>query len=170
MKAKCCSKISRELLRSYRNPMDVAYALNEIYSGIYPTQEGTRSLTLMVTTETNSPYHYLKRSTWPNTAGKTELKAMGCGQGKESRVLTIHEAQGLASKMWTSGSGKNWKKPLAGRNADLLPAIARERDRATNTQIDKFVGTHNHYARANFRDFPAILSRGSQEKLKNCPG
>ncbi|GBP96899.1 hypothetical protein EVAR_84152_1 [Eumeta japonica] len=31
-------------------------------------------------------------------AGKTELKAMGCGQGKESRVLTIHEAQGLASK------------------------------------------------------------------------
>ncbi|GBP81339.1 hypothetical protein EVAR_53733_1 [Eumeta japonica] len=25
-------------------------------------------------------------------AGKTELKAMGCGQGKESRVLTIHEA------------------------------------------------------------------------------
>ncbi|GBP26452.1 hypothetical protein EVAR_85954_1 [Eumeta japonica] len=32
-------------------------------------------------------------------AGKTELKAMGCGQGKESRVLTIHEAQGLASKM-----------------------------------------------------------------------
>ncbi|GBP68203.1 hypothetical protein EVAR_23354_1 [Eumeta japonica] len=55
----------------------------------------------MVTTETNSPYHYLKRSTWPTQAGKTELKAMGCGQGKESRVLTIHEAQGLASKMCT---------------------------------------------------------------------
>ncbi|GBP73228.1 hypothetical protein EVAR_100583_1 [Eumeta japonica] len=35
-------------------------------------------------------------------AGKTELKAMGCGQGKESRVLTIHEAQGLASKMWSN--------------------------------------------------------------------
>ncbi|GBP39703.1 hypothetical protein EVAR_25527_1 [Eumeta japonica] len=38
-------------------------------------------------------------------AGKTELKAMGCGQGKESRVLTIHEAQGLASKK--CGNSKN---------------------------------------------------------------
>ncbi|GBP79434.1 RNA replication protein [Eumeta japonica] len=45
-KPNAVAKVSRELLRSYRNPMDVAYALNEIYSGIYSTQEGTRSLTL----------------------------------------------------------------------------------------------------------------------------
>ncbi|GBP80055.1 hypothetical protein EVAR_53195_1 [Eumeta japonica] len=52
----------------------------------------------MVTTETNSislpQTLYLAHT----QTGKTELKAMGCGQGKESRVLTIHEAQGLASK------------------------------------------------------------------------
>ncbi|GBP82526.1 hypothetical protein EVAR_91651_1 [Eumeta japonica] len=82
--------------------MDVAYALNEIYSGIYSTQEGTRSLTM-------DGYDINKLSISPQTlylahtqAGKTELKAMGCGQGKESRVLTIHEAQGLASKMCNS--------------------------------------------------------------------
>ncbi|GBP96803.1 RNA replication protein, partial [Eumeta japonica] len=45
-KPNAVAKVSRELLRSYRNPMDVAYALNEIYSGIYSTQEGTRSLTM----------------------------------------------------------------------------------------------------------------------------
>ncbi|GBP72822.1 hypothetical protein EVAR_40323_1 [Eumeta japonica] len=38
--------VSRELLLSYRNPMDVAYALNKNYSGLYPTQEGSRSLTM----------------------------------------------------------------------------------------------------------------------------
>ncbi|GBP68194.1 hypothetical protein EVAR_23345_1 [Eumeta japonica] len=98
-KPNAVAKVSRELLRSYRNPMDVAYALNEIYSGIYSTQEGTRSLTM-------DGYDINKLSiSLPQTlylahtqAGKTELKAMGCGQGKESRVLTIHEAQGLASK------------------------------------------------------------------------
>ncbi|GBP05795.1 hypothetical protein EVAR_5104_1 [Eumeta japonica] len=86
--------------------MDVAYALNEIYSGIYSTQEGTRSLTM-------DGYDINKLSiSLPQTlylahtqAGKTELKAMGCGQGKESRVLTIHEAQGLASKK--CGNSKN---------------------------------------------------------------
>ncbi|GBP94874.1 hypothetical protein EVAR_85894_1 [Eumeta japonica] len=44
----------------------------------------------MVTTETNSPYHYLKRSTWPTQAGKTELKAMGCGQVKAAPKKLQH--------------------------------------------------------------------------------
>ncbi|GBP90815.1 hypothetical protein EVAR_65998_1 [Eumeta japonica] len=93
------AKVSRELLRSYRNPMNVAYALNKIYSGIYYAQEETRSLTM-------DGYDRNKLSiSLPQTlylahiqTGKTELEAMRCGQGKESKVLTIHEAQGLTSK------------------------------------------------------------------------
>ncbi|GBP90802.1 hypothetical protein EVAR_102484_1 [Eumeta japonica] len=82
-KSNAVAKVSRELLRSYRNPMDVAYALNEIYSGIYSTQEGTRSLTM-------DGYERKKLSiSLPQTlylahtqAGKTELKTMEWGQGK----------------------------------------------------------------------------------------
>ncbi|GBP43229.1 RNA replication protein [Eumeta japonica] len=79
-------KVSRELLRSYRNPIDVAYALNEIYSGMYSTKEGTLSFIM-------DGYDRSKLSiSVPQTlylththAGKTQLKAMGCGQGNESR-------------------------------------------------------------------------------------
>ncbi|GBP92222.1 hypothetical protein EVAR_84179_1 [Eumeta japonica] len=70
--------------------MDVAYALNEIYSGIYSTQEGTRSLTL-------DGYDINKLSiSLPQTlylahtqAGKTELKAMGCGQERTGCPLPL---------------------------------------------------------------------------------
>ncbi|GBP52178.1 hypothetical protein EVAR_21309_1 [Eumeta japonica] len=64
------------------------------------TKEETRSLT-MDGYDINKLSMSLPQTLPAHTqAGKTELKAMGCGQGKESRVLTIHEAQGLASKMW----------------------------------------------------------------------
>ncbi|GBP07312.1 hypothetical protein EVAR_92172_1 [Eumeta japonica] len=92
--------VSQELLRSYKNPMDVAYAFDEIYSGIYSTQEETRLLT-MDGYDGNKLSILLPETLYlaHTQAGKTELKAMTCGQGKESRVLIIHEAQGLASKM-----------------------------------------------------------------------
>ncbi|XP_050553864.1 uncharacterized protein LOC126911310 [Spodoptera frugiperda] len=89
--------ISRELLCTHRNPMDVAYALGAVYCGIYSARSNVRSLDLKSFSGTQIP----KSS--PNTlylvhtqAEKESLKNQGYGSGAGSRVLTVHEAQGLS--------------------------------------------------------------------------
>ncbi|XP_050563196.1 uncharacterized protein LOC118276113 isoform X1 [Spodoptera frugiperda] len=90
--------ISQELLCTHRNPMDVAYALNTVYSGIYSSRSGVRSL------ETKRFSGAMIPKSLPDTlylvhtqAEKESLKNQGYGSGEGSRILTIHEAQGLSS-------------------------------------------------------------------------
>ncbi|GBP05491.1 hypothetical protein EVAR_3004_1 [Eumeta japonica] len=60
--------------------MDVAYALNEVYSGIYSSVTRVRSLRME---------RYSDAKT---------LIIQGFGKGQRTRVLIIHEAQGLTSE------------------------------------------------------------------------
>lgn len=93
------ARVEKELLCTHRNPMDVAYALREIYGGIYSSKTQTRSLTLKRYTDAQIPKTlecalYLTHT----QAEKAMLKQHGYGTGQGSRVLTIHEAQGLTTE------------------------------------------------------------------------
>uniref|UniRef100_A0A2A4JSE8 (+)RNA virus helicase C-terminal domain-containing protein n=1 Tax=Heliothis virescens TaxID=7102 RepID=A0A2A4JSE8_HELVI len=91
--------ITQELLCTHRNPMDVAFALNEIYSGIYSSKTSlshVHSLSVKGFTGARIP------TTAQNTLflvhtqeEKASLTSQGYGSGEGSRTLTIHEAQGL---------------------------------------------------------------------------
>lgn len=90
------ANITKELLCTHRNPMDVPYAINQVYKGIYSSRPQTRSLTLKRYTdariqETSPDTLYLVHT----QAAKSSLIGQGYGKGEGSRVLTIHEAQGL---------------------------------------------------------------------------
>ena len=76
--------------------MDVAYALREIYSGMYSSAPRIKSLELKRYKGAQIP------NTLPNTLflvhtqeEKETLTNQGYGSGTGSRILTIHEAQGL---------------------------------------------------------------------------
>ncbi|GBP83218.1 hypothetical protein EVAR_66769_1 [Eumeta japonica] len=88
--------VTKELLCTYRNPMDVAYALNEVYSGIYSSVIRVRSLRMERYSDANIPKDL------PNTLNltytqveKESLIIQGFGKGEGTSVLTIHEAQDL---------------------------------------------------------------------------
>lgn len=90
------TNISQELLCTHRNPMDVAYALREIYSGIYSSTPRIKSLEQRRYKGAQIP------SALPDTLflvhtqeEKQALISQGYGKGAGSRTLTIHEAQGL---------------------------------------------------------------------------
>ncbi|GBP01636.1 hypothetical protein EVAR_90447_1 [Eumeta japonica] len=94
--------------------MDVAYALNEIYSGIYHTGRDPiiddgwlrQKQTLHITTQTL----YLA----PHKLAK-QLKAMGCGQANMSRRVTetMPRRRGAFKGAQRRVAGRNWR-PKAG--------------------------------------------------------
>lgn len=57
--------ITQELLCTHRAPMVVAYALNEIYDGIYTSSNRIRSMELMSFAGTVIPKSKLSLCTWP---------------------------------------------------------------------------------------------------------
>lgn len=88
--------VGQELMCTHRNPIDVAYTLREVYSGIYSARSKVHSLKLERYTGSQIP------KTVPNTLflvhtqdEKEHLISQGFGTGTGSRTLTIHEAQGL---------------------------------------------------------------------------
>lgn len=88
--------INQELLCTHRNPMDVAYALSEIYSGIYSSKSCVHSLKLEKYTGSRIPQDSKNTLFLVHTqAEKETLISKGYGSGEGSRTLTIHEAQGL---------------------------------------------------------------------------
>ncbi|CAG9122974.1 unnamed protein product [Plutella xylostella] len=90
------ANITQELLCSYRNPMDVAYALREVYSGIYAATTRIQSLQLKRFTDAAIPKSQTNTLFLTHTQEEKEtLTSQGFGEGTGSRVLTIHEAQGL---------------------------------------------------------------------------
>lgn len=90
------TSVTKQLLCTHRNPMDVAYALNQVYDGIYASKSRIRSMVLKgytgatIQKDTNNTL-YLTHT----QREKTLLKSMGYGTGQGSQVNTIHEAQGL---------------------------------------------------------------------------
>ncbi|GBP97287.1 hypothetical protein EVAR_90465_1 [Eumeta japonica] len=76
MKAKCSKSLPRTAT-ILQKPMDVAYALNEIYSGIYSTQEGTRSLTLDGYDRNKLSISLLKRLYLAHTSWQNRAKSHG---------------------------------------------------------------------------------------------
>ncbi|GBP86162.1 hypothetical protein EVAR_57866_1 [Eumeta japonica] len=133
-KPNAVAKVSRELLRSYRNPMDVAYALNEIYSGIYSTQEGTRSLTMDGYDRNKLSISlpqtlYLAHTSWQNRAKshgmRTRLKLKdspycACDPAKMQDVLHVlekrpmflrdHVTRNCRHCIWGSAFIERWQR------------------------------------------------------------
>ena len=91
--------ITQELLCTHRNPMDVAYALSEIYSGIYSSKSSlSRVHSLRVEGYTGAQIPRIAQNTLflvHTQEEKSSLVNQGYGSGEGSRTLTIHEAQGL---------------------------------------------------------------------------
>uniref|UniRef100_A0A2A4JHJ8 (+)RNA virus helicase C-terminal domain-containing protein n=1 Tax=Heliothis virescens TaxID=7102 RepID=A0A2A4JHJ8_HELVI len=87
--------ITQNLRCTHRSPMDVVYALSEIYDGIYTSKPQVHSMRLERFSGAQIP------KTQPNTLylvhtqdEKASLTSLGYGKGEGSRMLTIHEAQG----------------------------------------------------------------------------
>lgn len=89
------TNITKELLCTYRNPQDVAYALSEIYSGIYSSQSLIKSLSLKRYMGAEIPATDDTLYLVHTQAEKALLISQGYGMQPGSRTLTIHEAQGL---------------------------------------------------------------------------
>ncbi|KAF9414529.1 hypothetical protein HW555_007603 [Spodoptera exigua] len=91
--------ITLELFYTHRNPVDVACALREICPGIYSSKTSlprVRSLRVPTHSEANIPI--LAQNTLfldHKQEEKSFLASQGHGSGEGSRILTIHEAQGL---------------------------------------------------------------------------
>lgn len=88
------TNITKQLLCTYRNPQDVAYALREVYSGIYSANTRTRSLTLKPFTGATIPKSERTLYLVHTQAEKALLISQGFGKAEGSRTMTIHEAQG----------------------------------------------------------------------------
>ncbi|KAF9422270.1 hypothetical protein HW555_002079 [Spodoptera exigua] len=93
--------ITHELSCTHRNPMDVAYTLGEIYPGIYSSRTTqSRVHSLRVERYTGAKIPRLAQNTLflvHTQEEKADLASQGYGSGEGSRLLTIHEAQGLTS-------------------------------------------------------------------------
>lgn len=87
--------IDHELLCTHRNPMDVAYALKDIYKGIYSSKSQVRSLSLKKYTGAEIPNAENTLYLAFTQAEKELLISRGYGEKTGSRTLTIHEAQAL---------------------------------------------------------------------------
>lgn len=93
------TRINQELLCTHRNPMDVAFALRDIYCGIYSSKQIVHSLKVKRYTGAHIPKNSANTLYLVHTQKeKALLKSQGYGQGQGSRTLTIHEAQGLTSE------------------------------------------------------------------------
>lgn len=89
------TNITKELLCTYRNPLDVAYALNEIYGGIYSAKNQIRSLRMSGYIGARIPKSDNTLYLVHTQAEKSLLISQGYGTNENSRTLTIHESQGL---------------------------------------------------------------------------
>jgi hypothetical protein len=83
-----------ELLCNYRNPQDVAFALSEVYCGIYSSNIRAKSLTLKKFTGVEIAKSERTLYLVHTQAEKASLIGQGYGNDEGSRTLTIHEAQG----------------------------------------------------------------------------
>lgn len=91
--------ITQELLCTHRNPLDVAYTLSKIYSGIYSSKTTlSRIHSLRVEGYSGARIPVSAKNTLflvHTQEEKSLLAGQGYGSGEGSRILTIHEAQGL---------------------------------------------------------------------------
>lgn len=91
------SAVSKNLRCTYRCPIDVCYVLRDCYPGIYTENNCARSMSVRPYSGSVIPKRegvlYLSHL----KADKEMLVNNGYGRMKGSKVLTVHEAQGLVS-------------------------------------------------------------------------
>lgn len=122
------AKIKTELVCTRRNPCDVAFALSEVYDGIFSSSHRTRSLELKKFTgahirKDSKGTLYLTHT----QREKQDLKSMGYGTGPGSRVNTIHEAQGLTFDTVVVVRTKRNKIQLHDSVPHAIVAVSRHR-------------------------------------------
>lgn len=119
------ANITWELFWAHRNPMDVAYALRIIYSGIYSSATRIRFLEQIRFTDLQNLNSLLITLFMVHIQEEKRILANQDYEGCEgSRILTIHEAQGLT---WKSviAIKTTWKKRLHGSVSHAVVAISR---------------------------------------------
>jgi len=121
----CYSDTSEELIRTYRCPVDVCYALREKYKNIHTMNEVIRSMRCVrfsgqvVEKSVDTLYLVYFQS------DKDALIQAGYGKDKGSKVLTIHEAQGLTYKHIVCVRRSNKKLKLYDSVEHAVVAISR---------------------------------------------
>ncbi|XP_063823084.1 uncharacterized protein LOC135073021 [Ostrinia nubilalis] len=125
------TNVTKELLCTYRNPQDVAYALREIYSGIYSAKTLTRSLQLKGFTGAKIPNQEDTLYLVHTQAEKALLIGQGYGTKTGSRTLTIHEAQGLTFREVVIVRTTSKKSHLLQSVPHAVVAISRHTDSCT---------------------------------------
>ena len=152
--------ITKELLCTHRNPMDVAYALSEVYSGIYSSKCLVHSLTLERFTGARI------EKTLPNTlylvltqVEKKSLIHEGFGIGENSRTLTVHEAQGLTYETVVIVRADTSKMQLHDSVPHAVVAISRHTQRCiyytdnTDDAIARFITRAQAATASKIRDY-----------------
>ncbi|XP_053618054.1 uncharacterized protein LOC128679687 [Plodia interpunctella] len=152
--------VTKELLCTYRNPQDVAYALSEIYSGIYSAKNLTRSLTLKEYRGANIPKLEDTLYLTHTQAEKELLISQGYGANSGSCTLTIHEAQGRTfdTVIIARTTTKNSKLPQSVPHA--VVAISRHTktcvyyvDNKKNDAVARFIQRAERATDASIRDY-----------------
>lgn len=120
------TKLTEEWRCTHRNPMDVAYALNEVYSGIYSSGSRVRSLSLRRFTGERIPKGDNTLYLVHTQAEKALLISQGYGSSSGSQTLTIHEAQGLTCETVVIVSPTPFQKvPILNSIPHAVVAISR---------------------------------------------
>ncbi|XP_060809452.1 uncharacterized protein LOC132901769 [Amyelois transitella] len=154
------TSVTKELLCTYRNPQDVAYALGEIYSGIYSAKNLTRSLKLKeyggaVIPKLNDTL-YLTHT----QAEKELLIGQGYGTNSGSCTLTIHEAQGRTFETVVIVRTTSKKSNLLMSVPHAVVAISRHTktcvyyvDNTKNDAVARFIQRAERATDASIRDY-----------------
>lgn len=146
------------LLCTHRCPQDVPYALKEVHEGIYSSRPGVRSLTLQRYTGASIPKAegilYLVHT----QVEKNLLKSQGFGIDENSRVQTIHEAQGLTYEHVVIVRTENRKLKVAESVPHAVVAISRH----TKTCVYYADNTENDAVARFIR----IAERATAEKIQ----
>ena len=123
--------MNQNLVCTHRSPMDVAYALREIYPGIYSSKRVVRSLSMKDIKMTPVPgdLKYTLYLTFTQEE-KESLIAQGWGGETGSKVLTIHESQGLTSATVIVVNTKSIRLQLHDSVSHAVVAISRHTDTA----------------------------------------
>lgn len=122
------ASISRQLLCTHRNPVDVAYALRSYYPGIYSSCRDIRSLSRTRYSGLAIPATNINTLYLTHTQGdKTTLKTQGVGSGDGSAVMTIHESQGLTFDHVVIVRPTTKPLPIFGSQPHAVVAISRHR-------------------------------------------
>jgi ribonuclease HI len=170
------TNVKKELLCTYRNPQDVAYALSEVYSGIYSAKNLARSLALKEYKGANIPKSKDTLYLTHTQAEKELLISQGYGADSGSCTLTIHEAQGRTFETVIVVRTTTKKSKLPQSVPHAVVAISRHTktcvyyvDNTKHDAIARFIQRAERATAASIRDYNLKMAIwNGDDKIRDC--